>query len=155
MQKQHLKLAEADRQELTELLQNRSLTVKIHQRIKVLLGLHSGKSYKELGHELGFTHISMRNIRDKYLNKAENATAMSYLCDKPRSGRPIGISGDERAKITALACSTSPNGRVRWTLRLLADKVVELGICEHLSHTQVGNILKKMNFSHTLNASGA
>jgi putative transposase len=147
MQKQHLKLAEADRQELMGLLQNRSLTVKIHQRIKVLLGLDSGKSYNELGKELGFTHISMRNIRDKYVNKAKDSTAISYLCDKARSGRPINISGEERAKITALACSESPDGRVRWTLRLLADKVVELGICEHISHTQAGNILKKMSLS--------
>jgi len=46
------------------------------------------------------------------------------------------IDGKSRAAITALACSTPPSGRARWTLRLLADKAVELGLCESLSHTK-------------------
>ncbi len=80
--------------------------------------------------------------------------ALSYLSDKPRTGRPIVISGDERAKITALACSESPEGHARWTLRLLADKVVELGICEHLSYVHASEILKKTNCNHILNVNG-
>ena len=67
--------------------------------------------------------------------------------------RQIGYSGDahrqwgrkkEMPKVTALACSEAPTGHERWTLRLLADKVVELNYCEHISHTQVGQILQKM-----------
>jgi len=69
------------------------------------------------------------------------------LNDKPRPGRPIGLSGEDRAKITALACSDPPAGYARWSLRLLADKVVELEIVESISFKQVGNILKKMNCS--------
>ena len=68
------------------------------------------------------------------------------MADAPRSGRPIKIDGTQRAKITALACSDAPAGHARWTLRLLAAKVVELGYVgdgETVSHTQVGNILKK------------
>ncbi|MBI1878203.1 MAG: helix-turn-helix domain-containing protein, partial [Chloroflexi bacterium] len=63
--------------------------------------------------------------------------------DKPRSGRPIEIDGRQRATITALACSTPPLGYGSWSLRLLADKAVELEYCEHISHSQVGDILKK------------
>lgn len=155
MQKQHIKLASKDRLELEGLLIKSSLTVKIHKRIHVLLNLDSGKSYKTVGKEVGMTYISMREICSKYANKQTNATALSYLSDKPRTGRPIVISGDERAKITALACSHPPEGHSNWTLRLLADKVVELGICEELSHTYAGQILKKTNYSRTLNALGA
>ena len=54
----------------------------------------------------------------------------------------------QEAKITALACSEAPNGRSKWTLRLLADKIVELGYLESISHNQVGVILKKMNSNH-------
>ena len=68
---------------------------------------------------------------------------LKCLEDAPRSGRPIEIDGVQRAKITALACSQAPEGHARWSLRLLADKVVELGYSESISHTQVGNILKK------------
>lgn len=56
---------------------------------------------------------------------------------------PIEIDGEQRAKITALAYSTPPEGHVEWSLRLLADKVVELGFSEHISHSQVRTILKK------------
>jgi len=45
--------------------------------------------------------------------------------EKPRSGRPVEIEGPQRAKLTALACATAPAGQARWTLRLLADTVVE------------------------------
>lgn len=68
---------------------------------------------------------------------------LQCLHDKARSGRPIVIDGKQRAKVTALACSAAPEGHARWGLRLLADKVVELGYCDSISHTQVGNILKK------------
>jgi putative transposase len=65
------------------------------------------------------------------------------LEDAPRSGRPIEIDGLQRAKVTALACSEAPAGHARWSLRLLADKVVELGYCKRISHVQVDKILKK------------
>lgn len=155
MQKHHIKLTEQDHTELLGLLTKSSLTVKIHRRIQVLLGLDSGKSYKALKKEIGLTYVSMRAIGAKYSNKQPTDTAMSYLSDKARSGRPIEISGTERAKITALACSDAPEGHAKWTLRLLADKVVELGICEELSHTHAGEILKKTTYNPILNARGA
>ena len=70
-------------------------------------------------------------------------TGLGCLYDAPRSGRPIVIDGTQRAKITALACSDAPAGHDRWTLRLLAEKVVEAGFCDHVSHTFVGTVLKK------------
>ena len=67
------------------------------------------------------------------------------LQDEPRSGRPIEIDGEQRAKITALACSDAPEGYDRWSLRLLADKAVELSYCEKISYSQVRFVLKKTN----------
>jgi len=63
------------------------------------------------------------NVKRRYLASGLQAA----LCDLPRSRRSTEIDGQQRAKITALACSTPPAGRARWTLRLLADKEVELG----------------------------
>lgn len=57
-------------------------------------------------------------------------------------GRSEEIDGRQRAQITALACSMPPQGHVHWSLRLLADKVVELGWVQHRSHNHVGKILK-------------
>ncbi|WP_461093945.1 helix-turn-helix domain-containing protein [Spirosoma gilvum] len=80
---------------------------------------------------------------------------LRFLTDKPRSGRPILIEGSQRAQLTALACEQAPAGHSQWSLRLLARKAVELGYCEHLSHTHLGDILKKTSSSPILNASGA
>ena len=65
--------------------------------------------------------------------------------EKPRPGRPLKFAGDHRAKITALACSTPPQGYGQWSLRLLADRVVELEFVESIAYTSVRNILKKTN----------
>ena len=154
MQKQHIKLALSDLTELEGLLLKSSLTVKIHRRISVLIELDKGKSYTSVTKSIGLTYPSIQKICDKYHQRVIGSTALEYLSDKPRSGRPIEISGEERAKITALACSDAPAGHSRWTLRLLADKAVELGICEEITHTYAGEILKKTNYSHTLNAHG-
>jgi transposase len=81
------------------------------------------------------------NVKRRYLAGGLQAA----LFDQPRSGRPIEISGMQRDKVTALACSTPPEGGARWTLRLLADKAVELGHCQRLSHTAARHILKKTN----------
>ncbi len=75
--------------------------------------------------------------------------------DKPRSGRPIGLSAEQKAQITAIACSEPPKGYARWSLRLLADRIVELQLVERISHTEVGRVLKKMNCSLTEKGNGA
>ena len=60
-----------------------------------------------------------------------------------RCGRPLTFDGYQRAQVTALACSTPPEGQSQWSLRLLADQLVELGVVEAISHETVGVILKK------------
>ncbi len=97
-----------------------------------------GKTLQAVAATLSVDYNTVANWRDNY-----HEHGLQCLVDKPRSGRPIVIDGQQRAKITALACSQAPAGHARWGLRLLADKVVELGYCESVSHTQVGHILKK------------
>jgi hypothetical protein len=66
----------------------------------------------------------------------------------------IKIDGEAEAKIIALVCGEPPAGRCRWTLVLLADKAVELGILDSISHTAIGNLLKKTKLSHGLRNRG-
>jgi len=155
MKKQHIQLALSERIELEGLLLKSTLTVKMYRRILVLIELDKGKSYTSVMETTGLTYPSIRKICDKYHQRVKGSSALEYLSDKARSGRPIKISGEQRAKITALACSDAPAGHSKWTLRLLADKVVELGICQELSHTYAGKILKKTNFSLILSVLGA
>lgn len=71
----------------------------------------------------------------------------SAIYDKPRPGAVPKITGDIEAKITMIACTKPPQGHVRWTLRLLADRIVQLGYLDSISHVAVGNRLKKTTSS--------
>lgn len=63
------------------------------------------------------------------------------------SGRPKRITGEVEAGLVMLACSSPPNGKARWTLQLLADKLIALHYVESISDQQVYNMLKKTNLS--------
>lgn len=65
------------------------------------------------------------------------------------------IDGETEAHLVALACSKAPGGRARWTLRLLADKLVELEHCESVCHETVRQVLKKMKSNPGKNNSGS
>jgi transposase len=149
MKKQHIKLSKFDHEHLIALLSKGSLRVLKQQRAQCLLYLNEGKTFKEVSQLLNRSYSTIRGWANRY-----NTEGLSFLEDKPRSGRPVGLSGEDRAKITAIACSEPPPGYARWSLRLLADKLVELEIVDSISFKQVGNILKKMNYSLTENANG-
>jgi len=75
---------------------------------------------------------------------------------KQRATPPkIKIDGEAEAKIIALTCSQPPEGRARWTLKLLANKVVELGILDSISDHGLGDLFKKTKLSHGYRNSGA
>lgn len=138
MKKQHLTLTTADRDSLTALLAKGSLPVRTFKRATALLELDRGKTLADVATILAVTTVTVAGWRDKYA-----AAGLACLHDAPRSGRPIVIDGVQRAQITALACSDAPTGHDRWTVRLLAEKVVEAGFCDTISHTTVAEILKK------------
>lgn len=142
MKKDHLTLSETDRKYLEELIKSGELPAKVYKRAIGLLELDRGKTYTAVSQTLSLNHNTVSKWAKKY--KAEG---LLCLHDKPRSGRPIEIDGEQRAKITALACSDAPAGYERWSLRLLAEQAVEWGYCEHISHSQVGEILKKTDSS--------
>ena len=73
----------------------------------------------------------------------------AVLSRKPRAMPAIAriFDGEKEAKLIALACSKPPKGRARWTLRLLENKVVELGIVDRASDSTIGRALKKTLFS--------
>jgi putative transposase len=138
--KHHLELSNAEVSSLTSLLSSGQLPAKVFRRATALLELSRGKSLRQVAATLGVTYQTVAVWRDTYSERGLDA-----LHDKARSGRPVRLDGKQRAKITALACSTPPEGRARWSLRLLADKVVELGYCDRVSHNAVSGVLKKTN----------
>ncbi|GAC1398119.1 MAG: hypothetical protein NVSMB56_13070 [Pyrinomonadaceae bacterium] len=140
--KRHLELSDEEISSLTSLISNGQLPARVFRRATAILELSRGKALTEVAATLNVAYQTIATWRDNY-----KAVQLDSLYDKARSGRPIEISGESRAKLTALACSTPPTGYARWSLRLLADKAVELGYCDHLSHDAVGAILKKTRSS--------
>ena len=140
MKKRHIKLRKKDRDHLESLISKGKLPAKMFKRATALLELDRGKTLQAVAETLGVCNITVAAWRDNYKEQG-----LKRLQDAPRSGRPIKIDGTQRAKITALACSEAPEGHARWSLRVLAERAVELGYCDHISYVHVGKILKKTN----------
>ena len=149
MKKEHLKLTKRNREALKSHIKKGQLNAREFKRATALLELDRGKTFNEVAKVVGVVGRTIRFWRDAY-----NSEGLEMLTDKPRSGRPPVIEGIDQAKITALACSEAPEGYSRWSLRLLADRAVELGYCDTISHTQVGKILKKTNSNRTRKKAG-
>ena len=86
---------------------------------------------------------TVSNVRLRFLNDGIEAA----LYDKPRPGRLPKITGDIEAQMTVLACSTPPEGCAQWTVRLLADQMVEVGLVDSIHYTTVAERLKKTKSS--------
>ena len=138
MKKNHVKLTSEEQEAVTKLTKKRNVSGRKYKRAMALLELNKGKTYAAVSDLLDVGANTLSTLAKKY--KAEG---LACLDDKPRSGRPVTIGGNARAKVTALACSQPPEGYGRWSLRLLAEKVVQLEYLDQISHTQVSRILKK------------
>jgi transposase len=86
---------------------------------------------------------TVRNIRRRFVAGGLPAA----LNDKGWPGATPKFTGEVEAQLTMLACSDPPEGAARWTLRLLADQMIELGYVEYISHVTVRELLKKTGLS--------
>lgn len=85
--------------------------------------------------------LMVYRLRKQLVEEGFEAVLRRKPCATPSV--PRIFDGEKEAKLIALACSRPPKGRARWTLRLLENKVVELGIVEHASDSTIGRVLKK------------
>ena len=107
---------------------------------------------EKIGNAYGARQRAVGVLRKRFVEEGFQAA----LERKKRETPPvIKIDGEAEAKIIALTCSEPPEGRCRWTLKLLANKVVELGILESISDHGIGDLLKKTKLSHGYRNNGA
>jgi transposase len=145
--KYHIHLSKENRQELETLIRSGESSARTQTRARILLltdeSQEKQKGTEEIASALMCSLPTITNIRKKFVEGGlENA-----LYDKPRPGAIPKITGEIEAQLTLLACSTPPEGRSRWTLQLLADKLVELQLVDSISDVAVMHRLKKMNLS--------
>ncbi len=142
--RQIIQLSEIEQSSLTKILTKKETSAREQTRARVLDLLAREEHPAQIANLLKVGIATVYNIQKRFLDEGFEAA----LKDKPRSGKPPLIKPEAKAKITALACSDAPTGYARWTLRLLADKSVEMGYIDSISHMEVGRILKKTLYSH-------
>lgn len=94
---------------------------------------------------LGVTSRTIEHLKKRFVEEGFEAALERKQSEKPP--REVRFDGAFEARLITLACSATPEGRKRWTVRLLADKVVELKIAPDVSHMTVQRILKKTNLN--------
>ena len=101
----------------------------------------------EIANAYRTTPTTVQTVRASYCKKGLEATITRKKRETPPI--PAKVTGEVEAHIIALACGQPPEGYSRWTLRLLANKTIELGYIESISHVTISTILKKTNLSLT------
>jgi len=149
-------LRRRDRTQLQALVHKGVQKARVINRARILLMADERvkeecKSDAEISKALGVSLRMVAATREKYFRYGLRRA----LAEKPRSGHPPKLSGKGEALLTTIACSDAPEGRSRWTLRLLADKLVELKEVDSIAHETVRRALKKTTSSRGRRSSGA
>ena len=136
-------LPEDEQNELNLLVNQGKHAAREFKRAQILLHSHGGKTPQEIAIWLGVSLSVVYKIRQRYLT----AGLQGALTEKARPGQPAKLDLRQQAEITLLACSKAPAGHARWSLRLLAERVVKAEIVDHLAPETLRQFLKKTNLS--------
>ncbi|MFA5226445.1 MAG: helix-turn-helix domain-containing protein [Bacteroidales bacterium] len=151
IQKYEVNLSATERTQLTKIVKSGTLPARTILRANILLAVdRNGKhpmTVQEAAIAYNTSATTVQNVRTSYGEKGLETT----LYRKKRETPPVEakVTGEIEAHIIALACGDPPKGYAKWTLRLLADRSIQLRYIDSISHTQVGRILKKTNISLT------
>jgi transposase len=150
--KKHIvSLTDKERETLKSYLRRGVHSTRFLNRVRVLLRADKGQGDPEIARNVGISKVTAYNIRRRFASAGLQAT----LTEKARSGAPRKLTGQDKANVVLLACTDAPDGRTRWTHRLLADKLVELEIIPAISYKSVERILKKTHSNPGKKSSGA
>lgn len=143
-----VKLAKDERRELSELVKKEKIAAKKRTHAQMLLLADSSKhgpgwTDEAIAEACQVTVRTVENIRKRLV--LEGLEAALNRKKQMRPSRRNILDGEKEAKVVALCCGARPPGHARWTLRLLAERVVELDIVESVSHETVRRCLKKTN----------
>ena len=145
-----VRLSDEERKQLAELLGRKTLAAKKRMRAQVLLKADAGKEGpawidSRIAEAFGVSVVTIEKVRKSYVLEGLDATIERKKQCRP-SRQPV-LDGAKEARLVALCCGTVPAGHGRWTLRMLADKLVELKVVQSVSHETVRQALKKTNCS--------
>jgi transposase len=152
-----VKLSAEERDRLEALIHKGKHSAQLLMKARILLKADvseggQGWSDSRIARALDTSIATIGRTRQQLVE--EGFDAVLTRKHSPASARARVFDGAAEAKLIALACSTPPAGRARWTLRLLEEQVVELNIVDRASDNTIGRTLKKISSSRTSNSSG-
>ena len=153
-----VELTKEEREYLHKLISAGTAPARKLNRARILLKADVGKHAeaealidRQIARMLETSTATVQRARERFY---EGGLQAALERSKPDRVYKRSLEGRAEARLIALACSEPPRGRDRWSFRLLADKAVELGIVEEVSHETVRKTLKKTNSSLTSSSNG-
>jgi transposase len=148
-QKYLIKLSAEERQQLEQLLSSGIAPARTHTHARILLKSDCGEqganwSYSQICEAFDVAPLTVANVRKRF---AEEGLAAALNRKKPEREYEHCLDGEAEAHLIALVCGKPPEGKDRWTLRLLTKRMVELSYAESVSHETIRTTLKKMSLS--------
>jgi transposase len=132
-------LDERERDQLEQLTTKGESGARRIRRARILLLADEDRLDKEIASFLGAAVTTVERVRKRFVEEGLEAA----LSERPRPGAARKLDGRQEAFLMALACSDAPEGRGRWSMRMLADRLVELEVVEEISDETVRRTLKR------------
>ena len=146
-----IELSDQDKTRLMEIVKKGNSPARTILRANILLASDKQNdrymTVSEIANAYRTTPTTVQTVRTSYCKKGLEATITRKKRETPPI--PAKVTGEVEAHVIALACGQPPEGYSKWTLRLLANKTIELGYIESISHVTISTILKKTNLSLT------
>jgi transposase len=151
VRKQHVvELTDAERRSLLDLTRRGVAAARRLRRARILLLAAEGLPDRRVAEAVGCCVATAENVRRRFA-----AERLAALDERPRPGAAPKLDAKATATLVGLACTAPPAGRATWTMRLLADRLVELGQVDAVSDETVRRTLKKTTSSPGRRSSGA
>lgn len=143
-------LSDEERDQLQGVSRKRTAAVRTVRRAQALLLASEGKTDEVIAEQLRMGVATLERLRRRFVEEGLEAS----LRERPRPGARPKLGPKEQAMVVALACTKPPEGRHRWTMQLLADRVVELALVPDISDEAIRRLLKRTGSSRGSTRSG-
>ena len=149
----HVQLSSRDRQQLENYVTHGQRAARAVTRARILLLADEHYGDEEIMEVLGVSRPTVAKMRRKY-QEHKGGKVCELLQEAARPGQPVKVDSRLTAHVAGIACSEAPAGTARWTLELIADRLVELNLVDTISRESVRQALKKTSSSPGSSNSG-
>lgn len=139
-----IELTESEKQHLHQVIQQGKEKGRVRTRSQILVKIAEGWTVAEICEAFDTSPATVYNTHTRY----QKGGVEQVTQDRVQQKRRRALNGDEEAFLIAITCSPVPEAHDHWTLRLLKNKLIEVGVVERISLATIQEILKKTNSNH-------